>query len=196
MRLCLSCELCDDAFCNLAENGWAADPAIQKRHGIRVWARFRDDILVVYTSFDSFSKFAKEVESRVAGIWKLKYEHISFSEVSMLDISVYEVPGNRPSALKWRPFFKPSSRAVPLATSSAHMQSVHGWPTADLNRLATNSCCLSDFESAKLHCVSHLMSGMMHQESLMSCCLTRIVVRYLRRRASVTWTSLFLANVL
>jgi len=48
--------------------------------------------------------------------------------------------------------------AAPLATSSAHMQSVHGWPTADLNRLATNSCCLSDFESAKLHCVSHLIT--------------------------------------
>ena len=159
----MSCEVCDTAFYWICEHGWAADQVVQEAHDIRCWVRYRDDIIVLYGNFDLFQVFINELKRRLAGIWTIKIEEVSAESVTMLDLTVCK-SSTCSGYLKWRPYFKPSSRAVPLSTSSHHHNGVHGWPAADLCRLARNSSTLSDFEHAKLFCIKQLM-GKHHDPS-------------------------------
>ena len=79
-------------------------------------------------------------------------------EVQMLDLTVSKCRF-RPGVLQWRPFFKPSARAVPLSMSSCHNKMVHSWARSGLNRLARNSFCSLDFEEAKAKYVSDLATA-------------------------------------
>ena len=76
----------------------------------------------------------------------------------MLDLTISKCRYRR-SLLQWRPFFKPTARAVPLAMTSCHHKMVHSWARSGLIRLARNSCCAMDFEVAKARYTCNLYAA-------------------------------------
>ena len=71
--------------------------------------------------------------------------------VQMLDIFIYK--GDRfhsSGRLDWRPFIKPTSRSVPLTSSSMHSRHIHqSWPVAEISRMHQLSLHQSDFDFFK-----------------------------------------------
>ena len=154
----MSCELCDQALYNIAEANFALLPAIQAQYGIKGYTRFRDDIVLIFSNGPLFHAFLRRLRAIMKGIWKFNVEQVSRYSVSMLDITISIPTNSEKCRVAWKPFFKPSSKAVPLATTSCHPQACHHWPAADLIRLARNSNTLHDFECAKLHSACNLLA--------------------------------------
>ena len=121
------------------------------------WIRFRDDIICLFSNQLLFMAFLRELRGRLANIWKVKVEAISRRSVPMLDIEVSIPSPDRLCFLSWKPYFKPSSKAVALSTSNCHHPSVHNWPAADLTWLARKSQNRHDFEEAKLRSAMNLI---------------------------------------
>ena len=120
----MSCELCDDVFFEIAERDFALCPLVQARYQFSSWIRFRDDIFCLFSSALLFTAFLKELRQRIHKLWKLKVEEVGSHSVSMLDLKVSIPDRQHRCKLTWKPYFKPSSKAVPLATSSCHFTAV------------------------------------------------------------------------
>ena len=165
----LSCDLCDDVFNTGVESKFISTEVCHERYGIRVWTRYRDDIICVFSDRQKLRRFLSGVRAELNGMWILKIEHLSSKSVPMLDVS-FSIPSNsKPCMLTYAPYFKPTCNAVPLAVSSSHPKFVHGWPTADLSRLATNSSTRTAFEAAKLRTICGLLINKHDSQRILDC---------------------------
>ncbi len=141
------------------------------RHGVQVYARFRDDIIVVLDDpfkcpgFDlCLTDFAKPMYS---------VQKESFSEVSccMLDLRIYkQLCGDGVHRLRWQPFIKPTARHAPLTSSSCHSKKCHGsWPLAEISRMYSRSFHDRSFRLFKEIKVSRFSHFFLSQEVLRNC---------------------------
>ncbi len=147
MGTVFSGDLSDVCFLSLCEI-WALRNL--QRFGIKSYSRFKDDIFVIASGFESFRDFLTELRKR-AGPFRLTVEEYSYDWACMLDLRIFK--GNRwrrSGLLDFDPLFKPTSLAVPLAVDSGHPPHVHfSWPFAELNRLARHSSDRNLFLEAK-----------------------------------------------
>ena len=104
---------------------------------IRFYARFKDDIIVIFagteeeldTWFDSFSQRSN--------CFKLQLEQKSQTNIHFLDVDIFK---GEEGQLSTKPFFKPSYVGAPLSEASCHRRrALAGWPFNEIRRFA----CLS-----------------------------------------------------
>ena len=139
-----SSELCDATFYKLAVRPFLSRQLLQ-HFRVSCWLRYRDDIFVTYDDVTKFRKLLTFMRARVKHIWNIKFEGCSLTHIPILGILVYK-NGTR---LAFKPYLKPSSRAVPLTQLSSHARHVCKWSFGYIRRLAVNSCCHEDFIEAK-----------------------------------------------
>ena len=167
MGTLVSCDACDTCLYHRAEQPWATRSDIMADHGIKLYVRYRDDIFIVATSGPLVWQYIRGFRERLRGAWTCNIEQVSKSEVQMLDLTVSKSRFTL-DTLQWRPFFKPSSRTVPLSMSSCHHNMVHSWATNGLVRLSRNSCCSFDFEVAKAKYLTNLFAAHLEHSRIIS----------------------------
>jgi len=154
MGINASGEISDSAFLQYYELGFMLDPRIKEKFGILMYGRYRDDMFFI------IERFGGNIVSCIEA-WR-QHARKSPYRVDSLDITVFK--GKRWQTcgiLDIRPFSKPTSRHVPLASWSAHSRAVHrGWPVARIHSLRAHSSCSAYFEHAKAAFIHKLA---MHQ---------------------------------
>ena len=88
----------------------------------------------------------------VRGIYTLEMSEYSSSGICYLDFFVYKGSEISKGHVTWRPFFKPTSQHLPLASDSGHAPTVHSsWPKAEMGRISKRSSCEVAFKHARNH---------------------------------------------
>ena len=118
------------------------------REGRLLYVRFRDDVLVVLESEAAAHNFCSAMRNVAQPTWAISVDELSGYGVPMLDLFVFRGPRFQASGrLDYYPYFKPTSRAVPLGPTSAHPRSVHeSWPKAEIERIRRLSSRQAAFE--------------------------------------------------
>jgi hypothetical protein len=111
------------------------------QHGIELYARYRDDILVVLSDPQCCSPFVKQLVSLAAPLYVVERESFSLVGSQMLDLFVFKhLCGDGVHRLRCSPFVKPSARHIPLTPASCHAPSCHrAWPIAEVSRMHSRS---------------------------------------------------------
>jgi hypothetical protein len=143
-------DLADLAFWHSVEQHLCGEAAYQQA-GIKLYTRYRDDILLITSGGDRFWNWLRSYKqsSKKHG-YTITIEDMSRIEVDMLDFTVYKGPkwritGNVDTKVK----FKATSLAAPLTRQSAHHPRVHGWALAELQRFASLSSSQEAYDEAR-----------------------------------------------
>ena len=72
-----SCDACDLAFYFRCERNFAIDPAVMRRHSIKLYIRYRDDIFVIAKSSRESEIWLSGIKSLLNGTWNLTVEQVS-----------------------------------------------------------------------------------------------------------------------
>ena len=140
----------DLSLATLLEVGLIDRPEQLSEVGIQGYVRYRDDVRVAITSMSRFWNMKRILKSRCEPTYMLEFEEYSYGYVSFLDLEVYKYTVDGCTRLGWRPYTKPSNRAVPLASHSFHNPCIHmSWPLNEMHRLHQHSCTVFDFQSAR-----------------------------------------------
>ena len=107
-----------------------------------------------------------EFKRRICTCWTASIENVSRSIISMLDVEVMKHQNSQGWHFAYKPFFKPSSGAIPLSNFSSHAASVWRWPKAYIHRLAENSSTHKYFVTARQLFISRLWSNGMTQAAI------------------------------
>jgi hypothetical protein len=141
-----SADIADIMFKVLAEDDWAACPVIKRRHGVKAYFRYRDDIFILMRPDSlALAGFIKGIMRRVHGTYVVKIESLCISPCPYLDVELFLNNGG----LGYRAYFKPTQQQCPLHSSSAHAPGVHGWPLAEVLRVSRRCSTSEDFVRAK-----------------------------------------------
>ena len=127
----------------------------RKEHGVFLYCRYRDDILMVIDDDDQVRDRVMSALSKKSSVFTLELENESkVCGVSMLDCFVSKRwlhPDSRDAVLFVKPFTKPTSIWRPLCSTSLHPDRVHlSWPVTFLQRLESRA---SYHKHAKQACV-------------------------------------------
>ena len=88
----------------------------------------------------------------------------------MLDCMIFK--GDRfedTGILDSRPFFKPSSKSIPLHQSSAHPAGVHNWPLTEISRIYNISSCFADFKIGRKVLIDRYRTFFLDAETTSAC---------------------------
>lgn len=102
-----------------------------------MYARYRDDILVVVNSPKAGKEFLAELQKRASPCWRIELEFASLAGVSMLDVQIFKGVGFRKTGfLDFQTHIKPTARHVPLSPFSNHPMHTHrAWPVSEIRRV-------------------------------------------------------------
>ena len=112
------------AFHSLADR-WVMSPGVRKKFGIRLYARYVDDLLFITDTDESnFLLFLRWLRHRLSAVFTLENVALHQCSVEMLDLQVSIVANQ----LCWEPR-RCQIMAAPLSVDSAHPLHVHAsWP--------------------------------------------------------------------
>ena len=103
--------------------------------------------------------------------WKISIDEISTRGVSMLDVFIYK--GTQFSCngkLDYKPFFKPSLRAVPLHHSSSHSPTIHwSWPASEIRRIHDLGSSWESFLAARAVLISRWKRFSLSEHVIQAC---------------------------
>lgn len=143
--------IADKAFWLLCEKDWAARLDVQERHGVKLYIRYRDDILIIAkrdrTKYPGLHlDYVRRIINLASEIYEVYIDEVSSSHTHFLDISITKsVP-----KLTFGVHFKATAQNVPLSSWSCHPQSIHeSWPLAEFGRFARISSSHTNFLQAK-----------------------------------------------
>jgi len=132
MGLICAGDLSNSAFYNMAEKDYACDPQIQRDHGIDLYARYMDDIIIIASGpREKQNAFILELV-RFADCFKVLCESVSSYSCKMLDLHIFFGPKHNSTGLcDYNISSKQTSISIPLAPTSMHHPSVHvAWPAS------------------------------------------------------------------
>ena len=146
----LSGDIAEAKFHSLCERSHACNTQTMHAHSVWLYARYRDDILIVYTTkyvSPSPFEFVAKLKSLAAPVYKVNLDVVSSDRVPFLDIEIYKsIDFLQTGILKFRPFCKPSAQKIPLNQCSCHNSHIHeSWPIANISRLFNRSSTWRDF---------------------------------------------------
>ena len=154
MGLPQSAGIADSAFYFKAEKGMVEKDTLESV-GIDLLLRFRDDILILASSYEKFLTWFQKLKNK-AGFFKLQCEEIvRFSEVEDKEVQFlqFRVQMNAKSRrLRLIPHSKNIS--MPLESTSAHAPAVHKWPKKHVEAM----CNLATDQSAREEAKSSIMA--------------------------------------
>jgi len=108
--------------------------------GIDLYARFRDDILIIAKNPPCARRFVRGLEQAASSQYCIEVETVSMQGLPMLDTWIYR-PETYDGSLAWKPYIKPTARHVPLGSDSNHHMGIHrSWPITELQRMHKLSC--------------------------------------------------------
>jgi len=135
----------DLAFHWVAEKGLIQGTSC-RQFGVDVFVRFRDDILMIGSAPKLMKSLINRLRMKSSPHYVLEVETTSTVGVPMLDIFVYK-PQQYHGRLEWSPYIKPSSRHIPLNSTSNHQSGIHkSWPLQEISRMHKLSCRDHQFE--------------------------------------------------
>ena len=117
-------------------------------HHIHLYARYRDDILIVADADHRqlLQSFISSFTRAASPTYKVAIEGLFDVEVDFLDITISPDRGR----LQYKPHIKNTSQKRPLSSDSAHRESIHrSWPQGQLLRLCRRSSSRKHYEVAK-----------------------------------------------
>jgi hypothetical protein len=121
------------------------DNNFRTRHGIRYYARYRDDVFAV-VNIPMSGRLYEWRNIWHGGFFIVHEWHADMHSVDFLDITIFKTM----NGLGYFPRWKISSLGVPLSTMSAHAPSIHlAWTKAEIHRLASHSSSYNLFVQAK-----------------------------------------------
>ena len=130
-------ELSDLALLTIVELPMALKESVRNAFGILEMFRYRDDVLIVAKRDTTILRSFIANYRKLSQPYVVELEKWSTSSVNFLDVSVSIVRGANSSHLTFRPYIKPTSGKIPLASDSVHVPSIHTcWPTAELKRIS------------------------------------------------------------
>ncbi len=133
--------------------------------GIHLYARFRDDVLVVVEGGETeANKVVGRMKALASPSWSLSLDSMSCHAACMLDLWVFVGPRFRSSlCLDFAPYVKPTAVHVPLSSSSGHPWHVHmAWPQAEIRRIRKRSLRDNSFEFYKARKLTRWAKFFMH----------------------------------
>jgi len=150
----ISGDVADLKLNDLMEEDWAAKEEIQREHNVFLYARYRDDIIIVYAreplgDQNNIVKFVRGMQQRAKSVYVVKAESNGES-CNFLDIELFlprdfSIKG----PIEFRPYTKPTAQELPLTWESQHAPEVAwGWPLAEVCRLHRLSCNYAEFQAA------------------------------------------------
>jgi hypothetical protein len=161
-------DISDVTFYRLVEDGLVSD-SILAQHGIEMYARYRDDIIILARQANSVRQFVALMKGRAKALYNIKCESVSSHSCDFLDFTIYKGREFRKGSLSIRPYHKPTSQHIPLSSESCHNMSVHmSWPRAEVSRWAHRSSTYEEFEQYKLARLSTWKKLHMHESSINS----------------------------
>jgi hypothetical protein len=149
----MSGDLAGGTLYSLAEEAYADLDFIQTSHNIHMYARYRDDICIVYSQPRGCRKaltFIKKMITLSRSIYKVTCDSIAES-CDFLDVTLYKPDHFMQSGIiAFRPFVEPTAQKVPLASTSLHDPSIHtAWPLAEVKRMHKRSSTYKNFCTAR-----------------------------------------------
>jgi len=140
--------LADYVFYRLVERDFVGTDAANNM-GIQLYARFRDDILVILTTHRYGLVVYEHITSKASQCYVVERDSFSLVGTAMLDTFIYK-PAEFEGRLQWKPYVKPTANHVPLHWSSSHPASTHcTWPKTEMARMHRLSLSRQDFVEAK-----------------------------------------------
>lgn len=159
MGMMISGEISDLCYYRKVERSFACVPSVQRRFGISSYLRYRDDVVVVYDSTPLFCQFLQLYRQKLAPTYQVTFEGVSFDSIPMLDLSLGRIGRWRSTGrMGYEPYFKPTSRPIPLAICSGHHPKVHSWPHGYLHAIASHSSSHGGFLAAREYIVNRYAS--------------------------------------
>ena len=135
MGLSHSAALSDLAFLTLGE-GWALRPGTLRGCRITLYARFRDDLIIVGDSRDGMRMFSRSLMHRVRDVYRLVCTEVSKEKVEMCAVDLRMCGRHIIATPKFRP------AGTILGHDSSHQVKVHHrWPSSYARSLV-NLCTL------------------------------------------------------
>ena len=126
MGLICSGSISDVAFDRLAEQDWATDKEVQRRHCICAYRRFKDDVLIIGNGTREQRHNFFQTYCHNAKFYRLNAENCSRSEVQMLELLISKGPKFAKSEFfNFKVVRKSSSLWQPVRSTSMHLGSVH-----------------------------------------------------------------------
>eukprot|EP00974_Lingulodinium_polyedra_P121785 11180267-Lingulodinium_polyedra.AAC.1 len=122
MGLPHSADLCDSALYIIAEKNFAAKENIQRAYKIKLFVRFRDDVLIIGSDKALLKEFYWKYRELAAKIFDMACEQMSRTEVTMLAVDIYIKNGKFHTKLRQKP-----NCGAPLCVTSAHPKFVEKW---------------------------------------------------------------------
>ena len=150
----ISGDVADVKFYNLVEKSFASSQIIQQQNNVWLYARYRDDIFIVYSSRsgdrDPYT-FVKTIKEYASPVYVVKLEEVSKTKLAFLDVEIYKSLDFLFSGrLSYRPHVKPSAQKIPLIQTSSHCDHIHhAWPLANIARLHARSSTVREFNIAR-----------------------------------------------
>jgi hypothetical protein len=135
-------------------------------HGVHLYLRYRDDILVVYIRSSTGPNgvdFMRKLKSLASCTYKIECETVS-QQVPFLDLNIYMSSSfSSTGKLSFKPHIKCTAQKTPLSHLSLHPLHVHSaWPLAEVGRLYRRSSNMAVFECARAEFVHRMLSIFMH----------------------------------
>ena len=131
-------DISDTSFYMRVEKQFMLDPDVRRKYGIKFYARFKDDLLIIQ---NSSLEVATNLVARMrehSAFFKLKVDEVSRNAVVMLDVLLYKGSCIHDAPLSHTLHVKPSSHWRPLSASSMHHDNVHrAWPKAQVARISS-----------------------------------------------------------
>eukprot|EP00973_Karenia_brevis_P076955 10686507-Karenia_brevis.AAC.1 len=143
MGLHASGAISEKVFLELVEKPFACRNQVQQEYGILLYARYRDDILIIADrdKNNQWWKFGREIIKRAAPVYKVSLDEIKSSQIEYLDVCIYK-PADFAirKKLETKLYRKPTAQKILLHPSSCHVESVHrSWPGAEILRIGSLS---------------------------------------------------------
>ena len=131
-------DIADIALANIVEIPWACLPEIQHKYRIKLFRRYRDDMLIIGENKDLAVEFVEEYKGR-SKYFLVDIEEAAESELRVLDLNIIKTKGSYLVGVGFKSNFHSTA---PLEPSSGHVPSVHiSWPKArirDIHKLSSN----------------------------------------------------------
>lgn len=163
MGLHASGAISEKVFLELVEKPFAIKPSIQEEYGIMLYARYRDDILIIADRDKNYRwwMFGREIMRRAAPIYKVSLDEIKSNQIAYLDACIYKPKDFAiRRRLETRLYRKPTAQKILLHPSSCHVESVHrSWPAAEVLRIGSLSSSYAQFLADRREFVKKLDEG-------------------------------------
>ena len=135
----MSGEVADACFLQQCENNFVLLPNVIRMFNIKLYARYKDDLLIILGAGERRTKFIDcwLRHCRASEFTLEKWEASQFS-LDFFDLTVFKVSGS--DKLHYATKFKQSSSSIPLTQMSSHSTSiVRNWQRTEICRFAINS---------------------------------------------------------